>query len=273
MMDEDEAIMYSRELLTYVYGEAADRWHRKAKEKARPRAKEKPKARERATPTKVSGSTAPGWNGATWTTDELFNKFVPTVVLEREQVAFKSHTPQLVTSKLALDVISASSWATGAANAHNAGELQILKDLDRPSSKRARTGADGSETLGTGIFFAEAVEPMAPMTGCVEDSVCHAGGVASHDGSMSWPCTEIIPPHLGECFNEPYELTAPKVDENMEQYMSESFLSYTFASAGDEPASGALVDTAAQHGLIGEQTLMRHEAPLQIKASIVLRCR
>ena len=137
----------------------------------------------------------------------------------------------------------------------------------------AETGADGSETLGTGIFFAEAVEPMAPMTGCVEDSVCHAGGVASHDGSMSWPCTEIIPPHLGECFNEPYELTAPKVDENMEQYMSESFLSYTFASAGDEPASGALVDTAAQHGLIGEQTLMRHEAPLQIKASIVLRCR
>ena len=125
-----------------------------------------------------------------------------------------------MTSKLALDVISASSWATGAANAHNAGELQILKDLDRPSSKRAtsplrtglstnmffmnepaaETGADGSETLGTGIFFAEAVEPMAPMTGCVEDSVCHAGGVASHDGSMSWPCTEIIPPHLGEVF-------------------------------------------------------------------------
>ena len=42
-----------------------------------------------------------------------------------------------------------------------------------------------------------------------------------------------------------------------------SFLSYTYASCDFEDVSTALVDTAAQHGLIGRETLARHDQNLQ----------
>ena len=43
----------------------------------------------------------------------------------------------------------------------------------------------------------------------------------------------------------------------------ETFLSYTYASSTEEAGGSALVDTAAQHGLIGEQTLHKHDLYLQ----------
>eukprot|EP00439_Symbiodinium_sp_Y106_P075232 s1629_g14.t2 len=43
----------------------------------------------------------------------------------------------------------------------------------------------------------------------------------------------------------------------------ETFLSYTYASSTEEAGGSALVDTAAQHGLIGEQTLRKHDLYLQ----------
>ena len=48
----------------------------------------------------------------------------------------------------------------------------------------------------------------------------------------------------------------------VDEYML-SFLSYTYASSDSEDAGSALVDTAAQHGLIGRDTLARHDQFLQ----------
>ena len=44
---------------------------------------------------------------------------------------------------------------------------------------------------------------------------------------------------------------------------SETFLSYTYACGSEDAGGSALVDTAAQHGLIGEQTLHKHDLYLQ----------
>ena len=44
---------------------------------------------------------------------------------------------------------------------------------------------------------------------------------------------------------------------------SASYLSFTFASSSEGSGGSTLVDTAAQHGLIGEDTLHRHDQYLQ----------
>ena len=53
--------------------------------------------------------------------------------------------------------------------------------------------------------------------------------------------------------NDFYAATLVRNEEHM------SFLSYTFASCNSEDLGTALVDTAAQHGLIGRDTLARHD--------------
>ena len=48
-----------------------------------------------------------------------------------------------------------------------------------------------------------------------------------------------------------------------EEYMCSAFLSFTFASSSEEPPGSALIDTAAQRGLIGAETLAKLDSHLQ----------
>ena len=48
-----------------------------------------------------------------------------------------------------------------------------------------------------------------------------------------------------------------------EEYVRSAYLTYTYASTSDEPPGCALVDTAAQHGLIGAETLTKLDNHLQ----------
>ena len=112
------------------------------------------------------------------------------------------------------------------------------------------------------VFFSEDRESLAPDIERPDVDVLGKDSAVFYVGPMSGPSGTALSPKVIEFSCEPNELV-PKAAVCREQYMSGSFLSYTFASAGDEPGGGALVDTAAQHGLIGEQTLMRHDELLQ----------
>ena len=60
MIDEDEAIIFSGELMSYVFGETSDRWRRKRKRRASLRARAKERANHGLLPEGASGSTGQG---------------------------------------------------------------------------------------------------------------------------------------------------------------------------------------------------------------------
>ena len=56
-----------------------------------------------------------------------------------------------------------------------------------------------------------------------------------------------------------------------EEYVCSAYLTNTFASSSDEPPGCALIDTAAQHGLIGAETLTKLDNHLQRTYKLQLR--
>lgn len=74
---------------------------------------------------------------------------------------------------------------------------------------------------------------------------------------------DVSTPKKDEFSEELNELDVPAHPLEMGQYMESTFLSFSYASTQGEPGGCALVDTAAQHGLVGECTLLKHAALLR----------
>ena len=253
MLEEDEAVSYCGELLSYVFGETSDRWFRKGKGKGKNKGKSKGKGKGKP------GAKGFGVYGTGMERSYLDHR--RALQQARSDRGFGRGAPPQRPHTSIGDIKARTRCHQCKQLGHWSRECPQRRRAPSPISTRpgsTPSSSAASPKLSTNMFFLS--EPdwnQGPDSGI---SISSATYFVESGGS----CDPEIPlPKTGKFFEELNELDRPVHLSEPEQYMESSFLSFTFASTQGEPRGCALVDTAAQHGLVGEGTLMNHDALLR----------
>ena len=268
MLDEDEAVAYTGELLSYVFGEVGGRWNAKGKGKGKFKGKGKGKAKG-----KERGSSS-GKGFGIYGTYADHRRALQEARTSRGFGNGKGHGGDHHRPRASLQEIQNRS------RCHNCRQLGHWSK-DCPQRRRAPvppsprgTSSTGSQPGGrsgppsTNLFFVGSPSWNQDDNG--SEFWCASGGndVSGFTGfsmdssQMSEPGVPASAPPIPAQSSLVKESFSEEQFANQSEYML-TFLSFTFASCETEPSGTALVDTAAQHGLIGSDTLARHDQYLQ----------
>ena len=255
MMDEDQAVQYAGELLTYIYGETADRWQRKGKGKGKSKSKSKGKGKGKDKNSAGKGFGVYGAGNAL--TYPEHRRALQTARMDRGYSRPPSF-PSPGRPRTSLQDIKARTRCHQCKQLGHWSRECPQRQTSRPRSPvpQASGTPAGTPRVSANHFFLN--DPVQLENGVSE--ICFQG---SRDGPPMFTGFIEAEPALDDVSPDgPGQLVRPDLPSMFEEYMSGAFLNYTFATC-HEPGGCALIDTAAQHGLIGAQTLEAHDRFLQ----------
>ena len=249
LMDEDQALQYAGDLLSFVYGETSDRWLRKGKGKSK--AKGKGKGKEKGAKGLHKGF---GIYGTQMSYPE-HRRALQQARTDRGHSRPPSF-PGPPRPRASLEDIKART------RCHQCKQIGhwSRECPQRQARPRSPSTSQPAPRVSTSHFFmgdpvtVASAEGEIFLSSSIEEPHAFVGFV-QNGPSLDHQCQVFE--------KEPNGFERQDRPLLSEEYMSEVLLSYTFASSNDESEGCALVDTAAQHGLIGEQTLHKHDMYLQ----------
>ncbi|CAE7724500.1 GIP [Symbiodinium necroappetens] len=253
MMDEDEAVSYAGELLSFVYGVAAERWHKgKGKGKSKGKGKGKFKGKD------FKGSSGKGFG--VYGTYADHRKALQDARTSRGFGNGKGAGSNGSRPRTSLQEIQNRSRCHNCRQlGHWSKDCPQKRRVPSPSSPRPPMNQNSAQGRpggpSTNLFFMGAPSRQVDDAGQEFFSAACPGASSVFTGFSSAEDLDQDPPEMAKAINQ--DQSAPT-----EEYML-SFLSYTYASCDSDAVGTALVDTAAQHGLIGRETLTRHDLYLQ----------
>ncbi|CAE7707824.1 unnamed protein product, partial [Symbiodinium necroappetens] len=242
LMDEDQALQYAGDLLSFVYGETSDRWQRKGKGKGKSKAKGKGKGKEKGAKGKHKGF---GIYGTQMSYPE-HRRALQQARTDRGHSRPPSF-PGPPRARASLEDIKART------RCHQCKQIGhwSRECPQRQARPRSPSPSQPAPRVSTSHFFMG--DPVTVAS--AEGEIFLSSSIEEPHAFVGFVQNGVSLDHQCQVFR-PLTLLS-------EEYMSEVLLSYTFASSNDESEGCALVDTAAQHGLIGEQTLHKHDMYLQ----------
>ena len=254
MMDEDEALSYCGELLSYVFGETSDRWLRKGKGKGKAKGKGKGKVKG-----KPSGK---GFGVYGTGMERNYVEHRRALQQARSDRGF-GRAPHGRPHTSISDIKARTRCHQCKQLGHWSRECPQRRRAPSPLTSRPPSSSTASTSpartgLSTNMFFLSQPECDEDPPG--ENSTSSAVFFMETGAASSF---DVSTPKKGEFSEELNELDVPAHPLEMGQHMESTFLSFSYASTQGEPGGCALVDTAAQHGLVGECTLLKHAALLR----------
>ena len=243
MLDEAEAVEYAGELMNYVFGETAERWASKGKGKGkRPKGKGKGKGKDYPT-TKGGGKNTRGFGVYGTGTYADHRRALQEARTSR---GFNGPRGEFQKPRTSLQDLKNRSrchqcqqighWSRDCPQRRRAPSLAS----SRPNPPGPNQGQRGPAGPSANMFFMS--EPGSPT---------------EQDLGMFWsqelgPGPQVFATFVDEMLPEAVCKSDLETCSAASAYMSEAI--------GE---SSALLDTAAQHGLIGEETLHKHDQILQ----------
>ena len=243
MLDEAEAVEHAGELMNYVYGETAERWASKGKGKGkRPKGKGKGKSKD-GVPIKGTGKNSKGFGIYGTGTYADHRRALQEARTNR---GFSGSRGEFQRPRTSLQDLKNRS------RCHQCQQIGHWS-RDCPQRRRAPSLASSRPTSpGPGAAGRGPSGPSANMFFMSEP-----GPSGDDDQGMFW--SQELEPGM--------PVYATFVDEKLpEAVLQPDRETFSAASAYMSEAiveSSALIDTAAQHGLIGEETLQKHDQLLQ----------
>ncbi|CAE7350344.1 RE1 [Symbiodinium sp. CCMP2592] len=265
VLEEDEAVSYAGELLSFVYGTVTERWSKgKSKGKGKFKGKGKSFGKDRPASGKGFGiygtyadhrkalqdaRTSRGFGGGK---GSGAGQSRPRTSIQELQNRSRCHNCRQM-----------GHWSKDCPQKRRMPSPQNPRPAGGPAANSSRPGGPSTNLFFTGtpshqlddagqeFLSASCNATTGAFTGFSIDQVVTPDAVSASRDDV------ILSKELSMASAIEREPLSPA-----EEYMV-SFLSYTYASCDSENLGTALVDTAAQHGLIGRETLARHDQYLQ----------